>query len=288
MPTKIEKDAISGQETTGHEWDGLKELNTPLPRWWLLTFYACIAFAAGMFILYPGIPYGPGYFRGLLGYSQRARVDADVRKLAAQRSSYMDKIASLSFADIRDDKQLSSMAATSGRIAFAENCKPCHGAGGGGNLGYPALAAGAWIWGGKLEDIQYTLTYGIRNGHENARDSQMPQFGADGLLTPEQIQQTADYVMTLYGEKSEKDLSAGKQLFADNCAACHGEAGQGNRELGAPRLAGHVHLHGDTRDQVVAQITKPALGVMPNWNTRLDAGTIKSLTLYVHGLGGGE
>jgi len=288
MPTKIEKDIVTGTDTTGHEWDGLKELNTPLPKWWVYSLWATVVWSLAWFVLYPSFPWVNGYFHGLLGYSQRDAVNADVRAVAAQRAGTMNRIAALSFADIRKDPELMAAAQIAGRIAFANNCQPCHGAGGGGQPGYPALAAGAWIWGGTLETIQQTITHGIRSGDPDARNSQMPRFGADGVLQPPQIQQLADYVMTLYGKRGGKDVSSGQKLFADNCAVCHGEAGQGNRELGAPPLASRVHLYGDTRDIVVAQITAPRMGVMPNWNTRLDPATIKSLALYVHSLGGGE
>ena len=118
--------------TTGHEWDGIKELNTPTPKWWLYVFLASIVWALGMFLLYPSIPYGTGYFHGLLGYSQRATVDAEVGKLVAQRKDSMDKIATMSFDAIKGDPALMEVALTSGRITFAENCQPCHGTGGGG------------------------------------------------------------------------------------------------------------------------------------------------------------
>ena len=288
MPTKIEKDIVTGQDTTGHEWDGLKELNTPLPKWWLYVLYATIAWSAVWFVLYPSVPGITGYFHGVLGYSQRTAVNDAVRAVAAQRAEVMDKIKALSFAEIRKDPQLMAAADIAGRIAFANNCQPCHGAGGGGQPGYPALAAGAWIWGGTLDAIQQTITYGIRSGDEKARDQQMPRFG-DGILNAEQIQQVADYVMTLYGSaEPAKDVTAGKQLFAENCAICHGDAGQGDHEKGAPRLASRVHLYGGDRATVLAQITSPRMGVMPAWHTRLDEATIKSLALYVHSLGGGE
>jgi cytochrome c oxidase cbb3-type subunit 3 len=290
VPTKIEKDAITGRNTTGHEWDGIRELDTPSPKWWLYTFYACIGVAMVLFLLYPSIPYGPGYWHGLLGYSQRRMVDAEVAKLAASRKVSMDKIATLPFADIKADPALLEVALTDGRITFAANCQPCHGAGGGGQIGYPALAAGAWLWGGTLEDIQQTITHGIRSGDDDARNSAMPHFGADGLLKPQEIQEVADYVWSdFYGHKTEaQDLAAGQKIFDDNCIACHGEHGEGNRAVGAPRLASHVHLYGDARDTIVAQVTLPRQGVMPNWNHRLDPATIKAVTLYVHALGGGE
>jgi cytochrome c oxidase cbb3-type subunit 3 len=291
VPTKIEKDSISGRDTTGHEWDGLHELNTPLPRWWLNVFYVCIGIALVMFLLLPSIPYGRGYWHGLLGYSQRASVDAAVKALAATRTITMDRIAGGTFDDIKKDPALVTTAMTAGRILFAENCRPCHGAGGGGRPGYPALAAGAWIWGGKLADIQQTVTHGIRSGDPDARDSApMPRFGADGILKPDQIQLVSDYVFaTFYGHaKPGQDLSAGAKIFAENCAPCHGANGEGTREMGAPRLASRVHLYGDSRDIIVGQVTNPHFGVMPNWNKRLSPGMIKSLALYVHGLGGGE
>jgi cytochrome c oxidase cbb3-type subunit 3 len=235
------------------------------------------------------VPWFSGYFHGVLNYSQRDDLDADLAAVAAQRADTMDRIKGLSFAEIRKDPQLLAAAQTAGRIAFANNCQPCHGAGGGGNPGYPALAAGNWLWGGKIEDIQQTITYGIRGAHENARQSQMPRFGADGVLKPDEIQAVADHVMALYGKPVPgKDTSAGGRLFAENCAACHGENGEGNREMGAPRLAARAHLYADDRATVVAQISNPRMGMMPNWNTRLDEATIKSLSLYVHGLGGGE
>ncbi len=287
MPTKIEKDSVTGHMTTGHEWDGLKELNQPLPKWWVYIFFACVAWSLVWFVLYPSIPWFTGYWHGSLGYAQRTAVDQDVAAVVKQRSAHMDRIKDLPFDAIRKDPQLLAVAQTAGRIAFANNCQPCHGAGGGGNVGYPALAAGNWIWGGTLDDIQKTLVYGIRSGLDDARQSQMPKFAADGLLKPAEIEQVADYVMTLYGNPGG-NTAAGQKLFADNCAACHGDKGEGKREVGAPRLAGRAHLNGDTRDAVVAQITNARMGVMPNWNTRLDTATIKSVALYVHGLGGGE
>ncbi len=289
MPTKIEKDAFSGRDTTGHEWDGLKELNTPLPKWWLWTFITTAVWAVIFCIFYPSVPGIHGYFKGVLGYSTRATVTADVAALAAQRSQVLDKIKDVPIAKVRQDPNLMAVANTAGRIAFANNCQPCHGAGGEGRPGYPALAADRWIWGGKLEDIQQTITYGIRSGHPEARQSQMLRFGVDGILKPEEIASVADFVSTLYGKAKPSPASAkGAAIFAENCVACHGDNGEGKREVGGPPLKGAVHLYGDTREAIIAQVTNPRMGVMPNWNARLDAATIKSLALYVHALGGGE
>jgi cytochrome c oxidase cbb3-type subunit 3 len=211
----------------------------------------------------------------------------------AERGKVMDKVAAASFDQIRKDPALLAAAQTAGHITFANNCQPCHGAGGAGAVGYPALAAGAWIWGGKVEEIEQTLIYGIRSGQEQARNSQMPNFGGDGLLKSAEIQNVADYVAaTFYGvpraDATPAEVKAGAAIFAENCASCHGDKGEGNREVGAPRLAAKVHLNGGTRDAIVKQVTAPHMGVMPNWNTRLDAATIKSVAIYVHDLGGGE
>ncbi len=289
MPTKIEKDSVTGRETTGHEWDGLKELNTPLPKWWLYVFYATIVVSLGQFLLYPSFSYGPGYLHGVLGYTTRAAVEQDVAKIVAQRKAEMDKIGSLSFAQIKADPKLLEVAMVDGKQVFANNCQPCHGAGGGGNPGYPALAAGAWIWGGTLEAIQKTITYGIRSGDANERTSAMPNFGA-GVLTPQQIQAVADYVwVTYYGHKGAGlDVSEGQKVFSANCAVCHGANGEGNKLMGAPRLASKVHLFATTRDGIVAQVSAPKMGVMPAWHDRLDPASIKAVALYVHSLGGGE
>ncbi len=295
MPTKIEKDTLSGRDTTGHEWDGLKELNTPLPRWWLYTFAVTCLIALVLFVLLPSIPYGPGYFHGLLGLSSRATVAADVKGMEAQRGVFMDKIKSTPIEQVKQDPQLLAVAEAAGRTVFASNCQPCHGAGGEGRVGYPNLADDTWLWGGKLADIQQTITYGVRSGNEKMRNSTMPAFGALGVLKPEQIEAVTDYVwIALYGHAAAgADLAQGRAVYVENCAVCHGANGEGKRDVGAPPLKSAVHLYDDTREAVAAQITNPHLGVMPAWerrgnNTGLDPATIKSVALYVHALGGGE
>lgn len=286
MPTKIEKDVFSGRDTTGHEWDGLKELNTPLPKWWFWTYVATCVWGAAFCVVYPSWPSLHGYFKGIWNYSTRAEVAGDVKALEAQRAKVLERVNSTPIGQVRQDQQLLAVAKTAGRIAFANNCQPCHGASGEGRPGYPTLASDAWIWGGKLEDIQQTITVGIRSSHPDTRTSVMPKFGADGILKPEEVAAVADHVMSLYGKGAANPKGAA--IYAENCVACHGEKGEGKREVGAPALKGAVHLYGNTREAVIAQINNPRQGVMPNWNTRLDATTIKSLALYVHSLGGGE
>ena len=288
MPTKIEKDAISGQETTGHEWDGIKELNTPLPKWWLYTFYATIAFSLVYVVLYPAIPSFSGHTPGVLGYNSRVAVEERLAEARARQAEFWDAIAAAELSEIAAEPARLNFALTGGAAAFADNCAPCHGQGGAGRPGgFPVLADDAWIWGGALDDIHTTLLHGIRNGGDEARDSEMPAY-AD-ILEPAQIEAVADYVLSLSGtEHDGAGATAGQEIYADNCAACHGEAGEGLRELGGPRLNDQIWLYGGSRDEVIRQIRQPRMGVMPGWQDRLDASTIKMLTVYVHSLGGGE
>lgn len=289
MPTKIEKDDITGKQTTGHEWDGLRELDTPLPRWWLTVWIACIVFAAVYALLYPSIPLGTTYFHGLLGWSSQEEVAAEIKQMDARHAVDMQRIGGMAVTAVDQNPELRAVALRAGHIAFEENCQPCHGQNGVGRVGYPPLDTDFWMWGGTLPDIERIIRYGIRSGDPNAHNSAMPPFGTSGILKPEQIQTVADYVATLFGiAKPKPDFTAGHQIFAANCAPCHGDHGQGNIQVGAPPLASHVHLYGDTREDIVRQVTSPHMGVMPAWHQRLDPATIKSLAIYVHALGGGQ
>ncbi|WP_342236964.1 cytochrome-c oxidase, cbb3-type subunit III [Inquilinus sp. OTU3971] len=289
MPTKIEKDAVTGQETTGHEWDGIKELNTPLPRWWLYVLYATIAFSAVWMVFYPSVPLGTSYFKGVLDYSQRQELARDVAAATAVRAPMVDRIRSLPLDQVQADPELATFALTGGKALFAENCSACHAAGGAGRAGFPALVDDDWIWGGSLAQLEQTISYGVRSGHARAHAIDMPRFGVDGMLSQAEIGDVADYALTLSGRGSGAPGAAkGGDLFAQNCAACHGDRGQGNPEMGAPRLDDQVWLYGDTRADIIRQIAQPRQGVMPSWSGRLDDAAIKMLTLYVHSLGGGQ
>lgn len=289
MPTKIEKDEITGTPTTGHEWDGIKELDTPLPRWWVWTFYVCIAFAFGYWILYPAWPTLHDYTRGILGWSQYQRLTDQMHEADQAKAVYLDKIKSSSLEQIVADKQLLDFALAGGRAAFADNCTPCHGAGGAGAKGYPNLADDDWLWGGKIEQIYTTIQFGARSGHPKTHSTDMPRFGADGILKAEEISDVADYVLSLSGTKADAQvLVRGGKIFADNCVACHGEKGEGNPDIGAPRLNDAIWLYGGDKATVVETVTNARRGVMPAWGIRLPDTTIKMLAVYVHSLGGGQ
>jgi cytochrome c oxidase cbb3-type subunit 3 len=284
-------DAHTGTATTGHEWDGIAELNTPLPRWWLWTFYACIVWAIGYWIVYPAWPTATGWTQGAFGWNSRAAVEQDLADLRKLRSALGDKVAKASLADIKSNPELFGFAKAAGAAAFANNCAPCHGAGAQGSKGYPNLNADAWMWGGKLEDIHQTISHGIRwDADKETRTSAMPAFGKDGTLKADEIADVAGYVQQLGGVPVEgkPDLAKGKTLFAENCAACHGDDGKGNMDLGAPNLTDKVWLYGSDKAAIVNRINIGGGGQMPAWQGRLDEATIKSLAVYVHGLGGGK
>jgi cytochrome c oxidase cbb3-type subunit III len=288
MPTKIEKDALTGKETTGHDWDGVRELNTPLPKWWLYTWLASIAVGIGYFILMPAIPLLHSHSTGLLGYSTRARLAGELDRVASERAPVMNQIRALPIDEIPKHQDLVEFAMIKGKATFADNCTPCHGAAGSGRTGYPNLQDDVWLWGGKLSDIQQTITFGVRSNHPQARSADMPHFGADAILKPNEVQAVSDFVWALYGGRPKEGTEAGAKIFADNCAVCHGDKGEGNPQVGAPPLATQSHLYEGTREAIVRQVTSPRQGVMPAWTYRFDDPTIKSLALYVHSLGGGQ
>jgi cytochrome c oxidase cbb3-type subunit 3 len=289
MATKVEKDAVTGVETTGHEWDGIKELNKPLPKWWLYVLYATIAWSVVWWVLYPSWPGISGYFAGVIGYDQREDLRERLREANAERAVYLERLEGAELGEIAGDPELMSIAFTGGEAAFADNCAPCHGLGGAGQGYYPTLADDAWIWGGSLEAIHQTILYGVRSSHPDTRINEMPAFGALDLLTREQVNEVAEYVLQISGQEHDAAAAArGEPLFAEQCAACHGESGEGSEDLGAPNLADQLWLYGGTKRDIVQQIHAPRHGVMPAWTGRLDPETIKSLAVYVHALGGGR
>jgi len=295
-----EIDDVSGVATTGHEWDGIKELDNPLPRWWLIIFYATIAFAAVYWVMMPAWPTLSGFTHGVRNYSDRAVVAQELDSLRSQRAPEFARLMQVSAEQAEQDPALMTFARAAGRAAFGDNCATCHGAGAQGAKGYPNLNDNVWIWGGTLEAIETTLRVGIRSDHPEARFSQMPAYGADQLLDEKQIADAAEYVVSLAGGPAKAEAAArGAAIFAEQCTACHGADGKGNRDLGAPNLTTGLYLKADPaavaekdwtslRTAIVAQIHSGAGGVMPTWEQRLDPGTIRALAIYVHSLGGGE
>ncbi|HVZ02236.1 MAG TPA: cytochrome-c oxidase, cbb3-type subunit III [Dongiaceae bacterium] len=287
--TDINKDALTGKSTTGHEWDGIQELNTPLPKWWLTVFYACIAFAVLWWVLYPAIPFVHGYTKGLLGYNSHATYEQEAAAAADAQRVWLDKIAAASTEQINSDPELLNFAMGGGKALFNENCAACHAPGGAGRPNFPVLADDDWLWGGSLAAIEQTVRHGIRATDPDTRTNIMPNFGADGILKPEEIADVANYVLSLSGQTTDPAIvERGAKIFADNCVACHAEGGKGNPELGAPNLTDQIWLHGGDMPAIVAQITKPRHGVMPAWQGRLSDTQIKMLAVYVHALGGGQ
>ncbi len=288
-------DDYTGVETTGHDWDGIKELNNPLPRWWLWTFYLTILFAIGYTIAYPAWPLLNTNTKGLLGWSSRGDVAASIAQAKEAQGANIEKLLATDVSEIAADAELNQFAVAGGSAAFKVNCVQCHGSGAAGSPGYPNLNDDDWIWGGTPEDIYVTLQHGIRYAQDDdTRLSDMPAYGADEILSKEEISDVAHYVGKI--ASLEFDAAAadrGAVIFEENCAACHGEDGKGLREVGAPNLTDVIWLYGGrdgvmSHEEMVAQIAKPQQGVMPGWGARLGEVTIKQLTAYVHSLGGGE
>lgn len=287
---KPKVDPVTGYTTTGHEWDGLTELNHPLPRWWLWLFYATIVWSIGYWIVYPAWPMITSYTGGFLGWNSRAAVAEELAALRESRGPMVAQLADTPLAEVQADPALFDFTLAYGRVAFQDNCAPCHGAGGGGAVGYPNLIDDDWLWGGTTEEIAHTITYGIRNDNPDSHFGEMPAFGRDGILSNTEIWNVAQYVRALSGLEvpAGADLEEGAELFEVNCVACHGENGEGNRELGAPSLVDAVWLYGSGTDDVFNTIANARNSAMPAWGERLDPTTVKALTFYVHSLGGGE
>ena len=288
--TGIEKDDITGTDTTGHEWDGIKELNNPLPRWWLWTFYATAIWGLIYSIAYPAWPLIEGATAGWLGYSSRGTVMEQIAKDKQAKAKYLQDIERMPLKDILKNAELRRFAIAGGRSSFAVNCVQCHGSGATGSKGYPNLNDDDWLWGGDIEAIYQTIAHGIRfDEDEDTRLSEMPKFLTDGVLTAAQISDVTAHVQSLSGVKHDKAAAGrGAPLFKENCASCHGEKGEGDRTQGAPKLNDAIWLFGSDKNSISNMISFAKRSVMPGWKGRLDAATLKKLAIYVHALGGGE
>jgi cytochrome c oxidase cbb3-type subunit 3 len=283
-------DELSGIETTGHDWNGIKELNNPLPLWWLYSFYACVIWALLYTVAYPAWPGISSATTGVLGYSSRGDVAADIQQAAAVQSIYVDRIASMELSEISADGELSQFALAGGGAVFRTYCSQCHGSGAAGAAGYPNLNDDDWIWGGDAEDIGLTIAHGIRSPVDDAtRSSAMPAFGKDELLEKAEIAQVVEHVLAISGQDHDKaPAEKGAVLFADNCAACHGDDGGGLIEIGAPNLADAIWLYGGDRATITETVNTARAGMMPAWLGRLSDAQVKQAALYVHALGGGQ
>lgn len=289
MARERETDQVSGVETTGHEWDGIKELDNPLPRWWLWSFWAGVVAAVVLWVLMPAWPGISGYTHGVMNQSDRRDVAKDLAALTAQRGAEAVKLRSASLEQIEHDPELQNYALQVGQSVFGDNCATCHGQGGVGSKGYANLRDDVWLWGGTLEDIQHTITVGVRSGHEGARTSQMPAFGRDQMLKIGEVRDLTEYVVRLSGRQADAAAVArAAPTFAAQCAACHGPDGKGNQALGAPNLTDGEWLYGADRASIEGQIYNGRGGVMPSWQGRLSPETIKAMAVYVHTNAGGR
>ncbi len=275
-------------ETTGHSWDGIEELNSPLPRWWLYTFYLTIIWGIGYTIAYPAWPLINQATAGVLGYSTRAEVSAEIARVDAANADVNAKLATVDLASIGDDPGLSSYAFSAGGAVFRTWCAQCHGSGAAGAKGYPNLLDDDWLWGGTVEDIHATISHGIRTEEDDeARWSEMPAFG--DILERSEIAQVVAFVTSLSASPQDIDTgSVGAQLYADNCAACHGDLGRGDMDQGAPNLADAIWLYGGDTEAITETVTNARFGVMPAWQSRLTEAEIRAVSTYVHSLGGGQ
>jgi cytochrome c oxidase cbb3-type subunit III len=290
MADQPEIDEVSGIETTGHEWDGIKELNTPMPRWWLWILYATIIWSFGYWIVYPAIPLISSHTTGILGYSSRAEVATDMAAAKDAQSVHIDKLRDASLEQIRTNPDLLEFALAGGRSAFNLNCSQCHGSGAQGFAGYPNLNDDEWLWGGTMEQIQHTIAHGARNDvDDDAHASDMPAFLTDEMLSGDEISDVTDYVLKLSGQDHDAGSAmAGEEIFADQCAACHGDDGMGDTDVGAPDLSNAIWLYGSDAETIAQTISYSRAGVMPAWGGILDDVTVKQLAVYVHSLGGGQ
>jgi len=290
MADKPEIDDVTGTETTGHVWDGIRELNTPLPRWWLWILYATIIWSFGYMIVYPAVPLVSSYTKGVLGYSSRTEVALEMKAAKAAQKVHLDKLAMATLEEIRTSPELLEFARAGGRAAFNVNCSQCHGSGAQGSKGYPNLNDDEWLWGGTVDAIHYSISHGVRNDQDDdARVSDMPAFLKDGTLDKAAVNDVAEYVLSLSGGETDKDAAGrGTAVFAENCADCHGKSAEGVAEVGAPALNNAIWLYGGDKASIVQMISYSRGGVMPAWGKILDAVEIKKLAIYIHSLGGGK
>jgi cytochrome c oxidase cbb3-type subunit III len=288
MAGKREVDETTNTETTGHEWDGIRELDTPMPRWWLWTFYATVVWGIIYTILMPAWPLINAATPGLLGYDSRQEAERQIVEHAETNASLDAELLERAISKVAENPELLGYATAGGAAVFRNNCSQCHGAGGAGAVGYPNLLDDDWLWGGTTDDIEQTILHGIRYEQDDeTRYSEMPAFG--DILADEEIIQLVNYVRSLADLDHDAQMAeAGATLFADNCAACHGEDGTGLNEFGAPNLTDSIWLYGGDPETLEHTIRFSRYGIMPSFIGRLDEDDIRKAAIYVHTLGGGQ
>lgn len=280
-----ERDPKTGYLTTGHEWNGIKELNTPVPRAVYFCLIATALFSIGYWILMPAWPIGSTYTKGLLGRDQRTTVTESLKQAALDRFVWTAQIEAKSYSEIQGDPRLMEVVRETGRTLFGDNCAACHGRNATGSKGFPNLTAQSWLWGGAPETIAETIRVGINSAHPESRTSQMLAFGRDGVLPRGDIENVVAYVRSLSNpagiDVPADQVAAGRAVFAENCVACHGEAGQGNTELGAPNLTDRLWIYGGDRQSIYTTVWGGRQGHMPTWEARLPGLERKILALYL-------
>ncbi|MBN9257469.1 MULTISPECIES: cytochrome-c oxidase, cbb3-type subunit III [unclassified Mesorhizobium] len=282
------RDVVTGRPTTGHEWNGIEELETPIPR--VVFFFLGTAFVFSLicWMLYPTWPLIWTYTKGMLGTDQKQVVAVQVEDAALSRATWTSEIEKKSYAEIEADPALMRSVKETGHTLFGDNCAACHGVNATGGAGFPNLAAKAWLWGdGSPEALEETIRVGINSTNDDTRTSQMLAFGHDGMLPTDQIEAVVAYVRSLSSLEPAGDakrIEAGKQVFAANCVACHGEDAKGKRDVGAPDLTDANWLYGSDAQSVFTTVYSGRQGHMPNWAARLSPLDIKILTVYVHTL----
>jgi cytochrome c oxidase cbb3-type subunit 3 len=281
-----ERDPHTGYLTTGHEWNGIKELNTPVPRLVYFFLIATALFSIGYWILMPAWPIGTTFTRGLLGIDQRTSVEADLQAATAERKAWSEQIEAKSYDDIGRDSELMRVVRQAGQTLFRENCAACHGSNAQGGKGYPALTTTSWLWGGDPETLAETIRVGINSAHKDSRVSQMMAFGRDGILKRDEVEDVVAYVRSLSDQKVARDtptprLDAGKALYAANCVSCHGDEAAGKTDVGAPDLTDRAWIYGGDLQSVYSTVWNGRQGKMPAWEERLSAVDRKILALYL-------
>jgi cytochrome c oxidase cbb3-type subunit 3 len=263
---KVKK--VEQGESTGHDFDGIEELNNPLPAWWTWLFVMTIIFAVVYLILFPGM----GSFAGVLGWTSRGQYEQEMAKAEAQYGPIYAAYFGQSIPDLLSDRRAIDMG---GRI-FLNTCAQCHGSDARGGRGYPNLTDDFWLYGGAPETIVQTITHG-RNG-------MMPPFGAAVGGEPG-IKDVAQYVLSLSGRPHDVDMAErGQTHFATICTACHGPEGKGMQAIGSPNLTDDIWLHGGRVEDIESRVRSGIVSQMPAHGAILGEQKIHLVAAYVFSL----